>query len=57
MFLFTPCMECYGYANCLRIPINRQEDNKRKDHHGTVGKLSSEQQIPMHYPVVLEPYT
>ena len=30
MFLFTPCTECYGYANCLRIPIDRQESNKRE---------------------------
>ena len=47
MLLFTPCMECCGHINCLRIPINREESNERKDknHHGAVGKLSSEQQF------------
>ena len=48
MFLFILCMECCGYANCLRIPVDREESNKRKDkrnYHGAIGKLSSEQQF------------
>ena len=24
-------MECYGYANCLRIPIDRQEEHETKN--------------------------
>ena len=31
MFLFTPCMECCDHANWLRIPIDREESNERKD--------------------------
>ena len=48
MFLFTPYMECCGLANCLCIPIDREEGNKRKNSRGAViaavGKLSLEQQ-------------
>ena len=33
-FLFTPCMECCGHANCLCIPIDREERKTK----GTVGK-------------------
>ena len=29
LFLFTPCIECCGYANCLRIPIDREERKGR----------------------------
>ena len=29
--LFAPCMECCGDASCLRIPIDREESNVRKD--------------------------
>ena len=29
--LFTPCMECCGDTSCLRIPIDREESNARKD--------------------------
>ena len=31
MFLFTLRMECCGHANCLRIPIDREESSERKD--------------------------
>ena len=30
-YLFTPCMECCGDVSCLRIPIDREESNARKD--------------------------
>ena len=29
--LFAPCMECCDDASCLRIPIDREESNVRKD--------------------------
>ena len=29
--LFALCMECCGDASCLRIPIDREENNVRKD--------------------------
>ena len=36
--LFTPCMECYGDASCLRIPIDREESNVRKDKRITMAQ-------------------
>ena len=36
--LFTPCMECCGHANCLRIPIDREESNVRKDKRITMAQ-------------------
>ena len=38
MFLFTPCMECCGHVNCLRIPIDREESNERKDKRITMAQ-------------------
>ena len=37
-FLFTLCMECCGDASCLRIPINREESNVRKDKRITMAQ-------------------
>ena len=37
-FLFAPCMECCGDASCLRIPINREESNVRKDKRITMAQ-------------------
>ena len=31
IFLFTPCTECCGYANYSHTPIDREENNGRKD--------------------------
>ena len=36
--LFTPCMECCGDASCLRIPIDREESNVRKDKRITMAQ-------------------
>ena len=30
MYLFIPCMEYCGHANCLHIPFDREESNERK---------------------------
>ena len=40
--LFTLCIECCGHANCLCIPIDREESNVRKDKRITMAQ-SSEQ--------------
>ena len=32
------CMECCGHANCLRIPIDREESNVRKDKRITMAQ-------------------
>ena len=36
--LFTPCMECCGDTSCLRIPIDREESNVRKDKRITMAQ-------------------
>ena len=36
--LFTPCMKCCGDASCLRIPIDREESNVRKDKRITMAQ-------------------
>ena len=36
--LFTPCMECCGDASCLRIPIDKEESNVRKDKRITMAQ-------------------
>ena len=48
MLLFTLYIECCNDTSCLRIPNRwrrKQWKQKQRDHHGAVGKLSSEQQI------------
>ena len=37
-FLFAPCMECCGDASFLRIPIDREESNVRKDKRITMAQ-------------------
>ena len=36
-FLFAPCMECCD-TSCLRIPIDREESNVRKDKRITMAQ-------------------
>ena len=36
--LFAPCMECCDDASCLRIPIDREESNVRKDKRITLAQ-------------------
>ena len=41
MSMFTPRMECCGYANCLHIPIDRvdrEESKERKDKRITMAQ-------------------
>ena len=44
MFLLTPCMECCGHANSMHSEKKAMK-GRIKNHHGTVGKLSLEQQF------------
>ena len=34
----VPGMECCGHANCLCIPIDREESNERKDKRITIAQ-------------------
>ena len=38
MFLLTLRMECCDYANCLCIPIDREESNEKKDKRITMAQ-------------------
>ena len=38
LYLFTPCMECCGHANCLCISFDREYSNERKDKRITMAQ-------------------